>query len=1077
MRHGDGRPPQPVLRQRAFGTLGTLGALGAAMLASAGAAAERGGEEVRLCALVRARAGEAAALQGTWGVETTFVEAPEGIGAEALQGEAAGLSPLWRHLGGHDAADGAAGPVLACRWYILAASARVFVNWPAISALLPHLEAVRLPFLHLSPLSAPAAEELLLVGAACAVAAAASAARAARPATAVTGQAACLSDQAGDGTKEESRLGAAYVKLAYGSEGCPPGRELSSQQQCLEAIQALGLPAVPEWTGTALDVPRFCAVREFSAGDGHHSHWNLASTGEGRQDLAPVCLAAQLQEVSSSILALRGDSAAAAWEAVRGAVETGGYQAFARRVPDACLLAVLGVAGRVHMHHIHDSVQRLGMANCTSVGMSLRVDGEVKVGHGKSLSLDGTPGAGHDPVVHVSPRETAAAKLPLDDVLSLPGPLCIFVAVAAGMGSSSGENEAARLAAMARAAHETWATPSTIFLLPPEDEAPPGLEAALVGLRISRMESAGVAASGAFFSTLQRWRHAISIFQRAGTCQWAMKVALETYAHAPALENRLACFNASMPWYLGATTGAYRPGNDPFIFPSEKAGTILSKAAFADVKYWAGLCTSRWVHDAAADPPYGSAAFLGDFVFALCLAELGGLHGLNYADINGSFIMMERPAQTLAEFEGHPDTMKQCLLGVGLLGDPAAVRRVHERVTWSAWHRSIPCIGESEMGKYAIIDLAGNQQSYYDERIRLALYYCKAPGMLELEKDLSARLDGADPRAGAGSLLAPPLPPEAQGLGLPPRRHLCIFVPSSARQQRFVEAAEAAWRAWGTLDTFFVATERLSPLLDAQTLFLEGDVDTDYARLPVRTFRIFEALGRAPEWSNACDWYMKADADSFLNVPLVQERLRCFQSDELWYLGVPQVAHGASGTMRRFGSGGAGYAVSRALLSKVAAWAPFCLLELLQHAGGTGMEDVSFANCLWKWGRVGVTTYIDTETEAITSEAALNRTGVAWRLGSDEAKLGKPDAAAPCCTFVAHSLAPSEVAVARENVARSCERRGGIAKCPPDAERLRRFRDTVLMPLEEEEPAASASAWEVYNAREFAALLACSGSA
>ena len=33
------------------------------------------------------------------------------------------------------------------------------------------------------------------------------------------------------------------------------------------------------------------------------------------------------------------------------------------------------------------------------------------------------------------------------------------------------------------------------------------------------------------------------------------------------------------------------------------------------------------------------------------------------------------------------------------------------------------------------------------------------------------------------------------------------------------------------------------------------DIDTDYAHLPVRTFLLFEALGR-PEWVKACDWYM-----------------------------------------------------------------------------------------------------------------------------------------------------------------------------------------------------------------------------
>merc|ERR1740138_603411 len=100
--------------------------------------------------------------------------------------------------------------------------------------------------------------------------------------------------------------------------------------------------------------------------------------------------------------------------------------------------------------------------------------------------------------------------------------------------------------------------------------------------------------------------------------------------------------------------------------------------------------------------------------------------------------------------------------------------------------------------------------------------------------------------------------------------------------------------------------------------------------------------------------------------------------------------------MTRFASGGAGYFVSRALLPKLAHWAPFCLLQLLQHSGGTGMEDVSLSGCIWKWGGIRPTSYLDFETEVITSEAAANRTEVASP-GSSKV---------PPCTFVVHSLTP-----------------------------------------------------------------------
>merc|ERR1711971_434014 len=242
--------------------------------------------------------------------------------------------------------------------------------------------------------------------------------------------------------------------------------------------------------------------------------------------------------------------------------------------------------------------------------------------------------------------------------------------------------------------------------------------------------------------------------------------------------------------------------------------------------------------------------------------------------------------------------------------------------------------------------------------------------MLKLEQELTARLKGIGSTSGAD--IGSPAPAQQKNdqkpspLAAEPgaagnRRHLCIFVPSSARKPQFVLAAEAAWRNLGTEDVFFVAPKPGlgSESLEAQTMMHDLDLDTDYARLPVRTLRLFEALGQPP-WNDACDWYMKADADSYMNVPLIAERLRCFDPEETWFLGVPQVAHsGGRGPITRFASGGAGYAISRGLLPRLASWAPRCLLQLLQQTGGTGMEDVSLAECLWKWGRVPVASYVD----------------------------------------------------------------------------------------------------------------------
>merc|ERR1712232_23945 len=113
---------------------------------------------------------------------------------------------------------------------------------------------------------------------------------------------------------------------------------------------------------------------------------------------------------------------------------------------------------------------------------------------------------------------------------------------------------------------------------------------------------------------------------------------------------------------------------------------------------------------------------------------------------------------------------------------------------------------------------------------------------------------------------------------------------------------------------------------------------------------------------------------------------------------------------------GAGYVVSRALLPRLSYWSPFCLLELLQHSAGTGMEDVALAGCIWKWGRIPVTSYVDPAVEAITTEAALNRTQVARWGASNASNILESECpggnCTPCCTFVAHSLEPDGVRAA-----------------------------------------------------------------
>lgn len=721
------------------------------------------------------------------------------------------------------------------------------------------------------------------------------------------------------------------------------------------------------------------------------------------------------------------------FNAAETGVVAGGYGAFAAWRPERCVWAVLEVSGWVHLHHIHDAASQGAMpARCrrTFLWRFLGLGREAD-------SLDSHNDSPSEP-----PRP-----------LALNATLCMFVPVVVSSGMAAAEVE--EVAQMVGAARETWASDSTVFVLPPAKELPKGFVERLGGAQTTHLPVADKMWHP-MFKSLYFWTHVLSLIHSVGSCSWALKIPLTSYVNTPSLEGRLACFNASMPWFFGATTAVYSPGMDPYMFPSNIAGTILSQGLYASVRAYSRRCIAQW----AADAVSSAEQFFEDYSFALCLGDLGAVEANNYADIDASFLMFERPEQTLSTFWEKAGTVQKCLLVVGSLGNADAIRDVHKRITWSLWHESIPCIGATQTGMFSMVDGLGNTKPYYDERVRLALYYCKSQDMMELETKLSARLAGTDPRAGLGAIGSAAPAPAAN------RSKLCIFVPASARRKRFIEAAEAAWRQWGTADTYFVSTSPLSPMLDANTLIFDTDLDTDYAHLPVRMYLLFEALGR-PEWVGACDWYMKADADSYVNVPLILERLHCFNPDELWYLGVPQVAHGSTGALTRFASGGAGYFISRALLPKLATWSPFCLLQLLQHTGGTGMEDVSLADCIWKWGLIKPSSYVDPWTEVITSDAAANRTRVAER---------RPDGMptnVPACTFIVHSLEADQIEIVRENIERAMANAAPGTNCRPDEHRLRTWASTILAP-EDETKAVEGSQWTWYGDREFASLLECS---
>jgi len=144
-----------------------------------------------------------------------------------------------------------------------------------------------------------------------------------------------------------------------------------------------------------------------------------------------------------------------------------------------------------------------------------------------------------------------------------------------------------------------------------------------------------------------------------------------------------------------------------------------------------------------------------------------------------------------------------------------------------------------------------------------------------------------------------------------------------------------------------------TPDLEWHTLRFPGDMDTDYKHLPIRVFKLWQFLGH--DWSEECDWYMKADADTYVNLLAMSERLSCFNSAEPHYLGVLHASMPSSNVRKDwsamfFAHGGSGYVVSRGLIRSVGDWSIPCLAVTMQTTQGNAMEDVAFAACLRSQG-------------------------------------------------------------------------------------------------------------------------------
>lgn len=115
-----------------------------------------------------------------------------------------------------------------------------------------------------------------------------------------------------------------YQQSAYGEEGCPPGLEILSVDECERAILSLGIVARPAWTSSFPELPAKCSVRETTAkGSPERMHFNSVTKGVARADLAPICKKPQHERSGDAA----GDTAAASSAAAAAVAEEEQHEA------------------------------------------------------------------------------------------------------------------------------------------------------------------------------------------------------------------------------------------------------------------------------------------------------------------------------------------------------------------------------------------------------------------------------------------------------------------------------------------------------------------------------------------------------------------------------------------------------------------------------------------------------------------------------------------------------------------------------------------------------------------------------
>ncbi|EDQ90034.1 uncharacterized protein MONBRDRAFT_36900 [Monosiga brevicollis MX1] len=237
------------------------------------------------------------------------------------------------------------------------------------------------------------------------------------------------------------------------------------------------------------------------------------------------------------------------------------------------------------------------------------------------------------------------------------------------------------------------------------------------------------------------------------------------------------------------------------------------------------------------------------------------------------------------------------------------------------------------------------------------------------------QLKPANPMATLHSLVAPQPPnaqlsqpisaaPNAVRRAQPPASDetlyvpiICIFVVTGGNSSKSAASQAAIAQTWFTNHSYFVTHDKV-PVPSERVVYLSTSAEqAARVNLALKVLHMWEYLARMRTARFAqCDYFMKADDDTYVNLPRLQQELALLNASVPSYFGVKRYSAVVKNTppanslwppknSLNFGHGGAGYLLSRAALAQLG---PDALAACRHSPPLLSLEDARLAACLYQ---------------------------------------------------------------------------------------------------------------------------------